>query len=150
MVSLLTGEPEYLEPLGAHAPEGWIVTGYPWDSVDTPEHRAFREAYEKRWGEHPYMGSLVGYTAMKAVAALFERAPARDTETLVDTLEGLEFDSPVGRIRFREIDHQSTMGAWVGRTAVVDGRPVMVDWHYEDGADHLPPEEVVRTLRPAD
>lgn len=150
VVSLLTGEPEYLEPLGAQAPEGWIVTGYPWDAVDTPEHRAFREAYEKRWGEHPYMGSLVGYTAMKAVAALFERAPARDTETLVDTLEGLEFDSPVGRIRFREIDHQSTMGTWVGRTAVVDGRPVMVDWHYEDGADHLPPDEVVRRLRPAD
>lgn len=150
VVSLLTGEPEYLEPLGAQAPEGWIVTGYPWDRVDTPEHRAFREAYEKRWGEHPYMGSLVGYTAMKAVAALLEKAPALDTETLVDTLEGLEFDSPVGRIRFREIDHQSTMGTWVGRTAVVDGRPTMVDWRYEDGAKHLPPDEVVRRLRPAE
>ena len=149
VVSLLTGEPEYLEPLGREAPEGWIVTGYPWDAVDTPAHRAFREAYERRWGEHPYMGSLVGYTAVKAVAALLERAPALDTETLVDTLEGLEFDSPVGRIRFRKIDHQSTMGTWVGRTAVVDGRPTMVDWHYEDGAAHLPPEDVVRRLRPA-
>ncbi|MGH2541052.1 MAG: ABC transporter substrate-binding protein, partial [Actinomycetota bacterium] len=27
VVSLLTGEPEYLDPLGAEAPEGWIVTG---------------------------------------------------------------------------------------------------------------------------
>jgi len=150
VVSLLTGEPEYLEPLGAQAPEGWIVTGYPWDAVDTPEHRAFREAYERRWGEHPYMGSLVGYTAMKAVAALLERAPALDAETLVDTLEDLAFDSPVGRIRFRKIDHQSTMGTWVGRTAVVDGKPTMVDWRYEDGAGHLPPDEVVRRLRPAE
>ncbi len=150
VVSLLTGEPEYLEPLGAEAPAGWLVTGYPWDAVDTPEHRRFREAYERRWGEHPYMGSLVGYTAMKAVAALLERAPDLDTETLVDTLEGLEFDSPVGRIRFRALDHQSTMGTWVGRLAVRDGRPVMVDWRYADGADHLPPDEVVRRLRPAD
>ena len=29
-VGLLTGEPEYLDPLKAEAPEGWIVTGYPW------------------------------------------------------------------------------------------------------------------------
>ncbi len=150
VVSLLTGEPEYFEPLGAEAPSGWIVTGYPRAQVDTPAHRRFREAYVRRWGEEPYMGSLVGYTAMKAVAALLERAPAYDSETLVDTLEGLEFDSPVGPIRFRAIDHQSTMGTWVGRLAVVDGKPTMVDWRYADGADHLPPDEVVRRLRPAD
>ena len=29
VVSVLSGEPEYLEPLGADAPTGWIVTGYP-------------------------------------------------------------------------------------------------------------------------
>ena len=27
---LLSGEPEYLDPLKDEAPEGWIVTGYPW------------------------------------------------------------------------------------------------------------------------
>ena len=31
VVSVLTGEPEYLDPLKDEAPEGWIVTGYPWD-----------------------------------------------------------------------------------------------------------------------
>jgi branched-chain amino acid transport system substrate-binding protein len=30
VASLLTGEPEYLDPLKDEAPEGWIVTGYPW------------------------------------------------------------------------------------------------------------------------
>src|SRR3546814_10520855 len=39
MLGLLTGEPEYLDPLGEEAPEGWIVTGYPWDAIDTPEHK---------------------------------------------------------------------------------------------------------------
>ena len=29
VVSLLTGEPEYIEPLKDEAPVGWIVTGYP-------------------------------------------------------------------------------------------------------------------------
>jgi branched-chain amino acid transport system substrate-binding protein len=41
------------------------------------------------------------------------------------------------------------MGAYVGRTAVEDGKPTMVNWYYADGADHLPPDEVVRKLRPS-
>ena len=40
VVSLLTGEPEYLDPLKGEAPEGWIVTGYPWDQIDSPAHKA--------------------------------------------------------------------------------------------------------------
>ena len=38
VVSLLTGEPEYLDPLKDEAPVGWIVTGYPWYEIKTPEH----------------------------------------------------------------------------------------------------------------
>src|SRR5207249_3656513 len=41
IVSLLTGEPEYLLPLGEETPEGWIVTGYPWEQIDAPVHKAF-------------------------------------------------------------------------------------------------------------
>jgi branched-chain amino acid transport system substrate-binding protein len=51
-------------------------------------------------------------------------------------------------VEFREIDHQSTMGAFVGRTVLKDGKGAMADWRYADGKDYLPPDEVVRTLRP--
>src|SRR5246127_4098328 len=44
VVSFLTGEPEYLDPLKTETPEGWIVTGYPWDAVKIPEHAAFLKA----------------------------------------------------------------------------------------------------------
>ena len=47
VVSLLSGEPEYLDPLKDEAPVGWIVTGYPWDAIDTPGHKAFLAAYQK-------------------------------------------------------------------------------------------------------
>ncbi|MFX5494406.1 hypothetical protein ABTD62_21945, partial [Acinetobacter baumannii] len=36
VVSLLTGEPEYLDPLRSEAPKNWVVTGYPWYAIDTP------------------------------------------------------------------------------------------------------------------
>ncbi|MBT5455511.1 MAG: ABC transporter substrate-binding protein, partial [Rhodospirillaceae bacterium] len=46
-----------------------------------------------------------------------------------------------------KIDHQSTMGAWVGRTALKNGKGVMVNWKYLDGAGYLPPDSEVRKMR---
>jgi len=150
VVSVLTGEPEYLEPLKDEAPQGWIVTGYPWSQIDTPDHKAFLDAYRKRFNETPRLGSVVGYAMMKAVAAAIAKAGSTDPEKVVDALAGLTIPSPFGPVTFRGIDHQATMGAFVGKTGVKDGKPTMVDWRYADGAAYLPPDDVVRTLRPAE
>lgn len=149
VVGLLTGEPEYLDPLKDEAPEGWIVTGYPWYAIETPEHNAFLDAYQTRWDDYPRIGSIVGYNTMLAIAAAIEKAGSTETEALVDAMKGLEFATPLGPVTFRDIDHQSTMGAYVGKTALEDGKGVMIDWTYQDGADFLPSDEEVKKLRPA-
>ena len=149
VVSLLTGEPEYLDPLKADAPTGWLVTGYPWYAVDTPEHKAFLEAYQAKFNDYPRFGSIVGYSTMKAVAAIIAKAGSTDTEKMVTAAEGITVETPFGPITFRAADHQSTMGAFVGRTAVKDGKGIMVDWHYADGGKYLPTEEEVKKLRPS-
>ncbi|MGJ3261038.1 MAG: ABC transporter substrate-binding protein [Rhodospirillales bacterium] len=149
VVSLLTGEPEYLEPLKGEAPKDWIVTGYPWYAIDTPEHNAFRTAYEKRWDETLKMGSLVGYNTMLTIAALLEKTGSTDTDKMVAAMKGLEVSTPQGKIHYRAADHQATMGSWVGRTDVVDGQGRMTDWRYIDGAEVLPSPEEARAMRPA-
>ena len=146
--NLLGGEPEYLDPLKDEAPAGWYVTGYPWYALDTPEHKRFRSAYQARFNDYPRLGSVVGYSTVIAAAAALKKAGSTDPEKIVAALSGLTFGSPFGSVTFRPLDHQSTMGAYVGRTAVKDGKGVMVDWRYADGKDHLPPDEVVRALRP--
>ena len=148
--NLLGGEPEYLDPLQDEAPVGWYVTGYPWYSIDTPEHRRFRDAYQKKFNDYPRLGSVVGYSAVKSAAAALQRAGTTDTEKLVAAMQDLRVDTPFGAVTYRALDHQSTMGAYVGRTAVRDGKGVMVDWRYADGKDYLPPDDVVRRLRPAE
>ena len=148
VVSLLTGEPEYLDPLQDEAPENWIVTGYPWEQISTPEHTAFRDAYRKRWNDTPRLGSVVGYDTVMAIAAMLRKTTAVETEAMVDAMAGLQFGSVFGPVEFRAIDHQSTMGAFVGRTVLKNGRGTMADWHYADGKDYLPPDDVVRALRP--
>jgi len=145
--NLLAGEPEYLDPLRDETPEGWWVTGYPWSEISTPEHRRFREAYEKRWKDYPRAGSVVGYASVYAVAAAVKKAQSADTEKLIAALKGLEMQSPFGTIVWRALDQQSTMGAYVGQLARKDGKGVMVNWRYADGAKYQPSDQEVRALR---
>ncbi|MFW5833363.1 MAG: ABC transporter substrate-binding protein [Pseudomonadota bacterium] len=147
VLSLLTGEPEYLLPLGVEAPEGWIVTGYPFDQLDDPRHEAFAAAYTAAYGDSPRLASLLGYTTVLIIRDMLEEAGSTDTEAMIGALERIEVASPYGAIRFRSIDNQATAGAWVGRIAVEDGRGRMVDWVHKDGADYLLPEAEVRAVR---
>ncbi len=148
VVSVLTGEPEYLEPLGDETPVGWIVTGYPQAQVETKANQAFIAAYKTKFGAIPGMGSVVGYTLINSIAAGIKRAGSLESDKLVDGFSGVSFDTPFGPASYRALDHQGTLGTFVGKTAVKDGKGVMVDWHYANGADYLPTDAVVKTLRP--
>jgi branched-chain amino acid transport system substrate-binding protein len=149
VVSLLSGEPEYLDPLRDEAPQGWLVTGYPWYGIRTPEHQKFLDAYQKRWNDYPRLGSVVGYASMMSIAEAIRKAGSTDTEKLIAAFRGLQLGSPFGPITYRAIDHQATMGAYVGTTALEQGRGVMRNFRYVDGAAVQPPDDEVRKLRPA-
>ena len=147
VVSLLTGEPEYLDPLKDESPNGWIVTGYPWYAIQTPEHKAFFLAYHAKYKDYPRLGSVVGYSAIKSLAAGMRKARSTETEKLVDAFEGLVVDTPFGKITYRPEDHQSTMGAFVGKTKNEGGKGVMIDYRYLDGAKYQPSAEAVKKMR---
>lgn len=150
VVSLLTGEPEYLDPLKEETPNGWVVTGYPWYGIQTTEHKAFLQAYQAKYRDYPRLGSVVGYSTIKSLAEGMKKAGGADTEKLISAFRGLQVQTPFGLISYRALDHQSTMGAFVGRTHRKDGQGVMVDYRYLDGAAYQPSDQEVRRLRPAD
>ena len=147
--NLLAGEPEYLDPLKEEAPDGWYVTGYPWSEIKTPEHTKFITAYQAKFKDYPRLGSVVGYaTVMSAVAAI-KKAGALDTDKLVAASSGLTVLTPFGEVTYRPLDHQSTMGAYVGRLGVKDGKGYMKEWRFVDGKDALPSDDEVKKMRPA-
>jgi branched-chain amino acid transport system substrate-binding protein len=150
VASMLTGEPEYLEPLGEECPDGWIVTGYPRDELNNPVHTALRDAYRARFNELPRCGSIVGHDTALAIATMLRQANSTDTEAMVAAFEGLRYPTGygTGEVEFRALDHQSTLGAFVGRTKLQGRVGRMVDWRYADGARYLPPDEQVREWRP--
>jgi branched-chain amino acid transport system substrate-binding protein len=81
---------------------------------------------------------------------MLRKANTTDTEKMVDAMEGLKFTSPFGPVEFRKIDHQATLGAFVGKTKVQGGKGIMVDWRYADGKDYLPSDAEVNAMRPKD
>jgi branched-chain amino acid transport system substrate-binding protein len=145
--NLLAGEPEYLDPLKDETPEGWWVTGYPWSEIKTPAHQKFLAAYQAKWKDYPRLGSVVGYATMYTVANAMKKAGGTDTEGLIAALKGLEMDTPIGPIVYRAVDHQSTMGAYVGQLAKKKGVGTMVNWRFADGSHYLPSFEEVRAMR---
>src|SRR5260370_40990382 len=56
--SLLSAEPEYLDPLKDVAPVGWIVTGYPSEALTKPAHKAVPADNQTRWRAYPRVRSL--------------------------------------------------------------------------------------------
>jgi branched-chain amino acid transport system substrate-binding protein len=151
VVGLLSGEPEYLDALRQEAPEGWIVTGYPWYSIKTPAHDAFLKAYQGKFKDYPRLGTIVGYNAIQSLAAGITKAGSTDTEALIKAFKGLNVNTPWGPITYRAQDNQSTMGAYVGTTTYSKElqRGIMTNFYYADGKDFQPSDAEVKKLRPA-
>jgi branched-chain amino acid transport system substrate-binding protein len=147
VLSLLTGEPEYMIPLGDECPEGWIVTGYPWEQVEEASHKAYVDAYRARFNDTPRKGSLLGYVTVQVLANLLNKANSTDSEALVEALRDLHTPTVTGPVTMRGIDQQGTMGTWVGETTLRGRQGAMRNIRYVDGATVMFPEDEVRAAR---
>ena len=114
--NLLAGEPEYLDPLKDETPDGWWVTGYPWSEINTPEHTSFRDAYQKRWKDYPRRAPSSATPPSTRSPTRSEGEVRRHREAGRGA-EGPRDEHAFGPILWRAIDHQSTMGAYVGQLA---------------------------------
>ncbi|MBY0323559.1 MAG: ABC transporter substrate-binding protein [Reyranella sp.] len=147
--NLLAGEPEYLDPLKEETPDGWYVTGYPWSELKTPEHTKFLNAYQAKYKDYPRLGSVVGYATIMSAVEIIRKAGSLDQDKLIKAASGITVMTPFGMIEYRPIDQQSTMGAYVGKLGVKDGKGYMKDWRFVDGKDVLPPDDEIKKVRPA-
>jgi branched-chain amino acid transport system substrate-binding protein len=92
---------------------------------------------------------VVGHALVTGIVAGIAKTGSVDALRMADGFGGANFATPFGRCTWRAIDHQSTLGTYVGKLAVQGGKGKMVDWHYVDGVTALPPDDEVRQLRPA-
>jgi branched-chain amino acid transport system substrate-binding protein len=77
--------------------------------------------------------------ASAVIAALKKTGGSTDTEKLIAAMEGLEFDTPKGKMTFRKEDHQAMQSMFVFKVKA-DGKDEwdLLDLDREISASELP------------
>ena len=139
-----------LKPLGLEAPEGVMGTmDYHFYYPDTPENRAFVEAFQAAYGELPGFPAFHGYITAHFIAEAFRKAGALDREKFIDALEGMKVDSPVGKVEMRAYDHQVILPMFLGVTKKVPEYDFLIstDIVTLPGKDVMPTIEEIKAAR---
>ncbi|MFZ3001148.1 MAG: substrate-binding domain-containing protein [Undibacterium umbellatum] len=63
--------------------------------------------HSKRFKSPPDFFTAGGFAAASAVYTAISKAKSTDTEKLITAMEGMEFDTPKGKMNFRKEDHQA-------------------------------------------
>ena len=63
--------------------------------------------HTKRFKAPPDFFTAGGFSAASAVYTAINKAKSTDTEKLIAAMEGMEFDTPKGKMNFRKEDHQA-------------------------------------------
>jgi branched-chain amino acid transport system substrate-binding protein len=63
--------------------------------------------HKKRFGTPPDFFTAGGMAAASAAIAAIKKAGSTDPEKLITAMEGMEFDTPKGKMMFRKEDHQA-------------------------------------------
>jgi branched-chain amino acid transport system substrate-binding protein len=108
-----------LNPLGVHAPEGVMGTiDYNFYYPEISANKRFVNAFQKAYGHPPGFPAFQGYITAHFIAEAYKKAGSLNTEKFIDALEGLQIQSPVGRIEMRACDHQAILPMNFGVTKV--------------------------------
>ena len=115
---------EDVRPAQGMAPVGIIATQF-WDySLDTPENKAFVEAYEKKYGERPSLESLEGYDAGRIIVEAINslNGDVSDKRKLSEAIGKVEFISPRGPFKFDQQTHHVIQKLYVFETYDAGGK----------------------------
>ena len=83
------------------------------------------------------------------IAAGFKKAGKIDREKLIDALEGMTLDSPVGALEIRKCDHQLLLPMYLGVTKKDPKYDFLIAGNIEviQGKDYVPSCQEVLKLR---
>ena len=119
LCSATMGHQEILESMGKDVPDGirvdaFYFQGYP----GTPREKEFVKRFLNRTGD-PYVPGIAhhGYVSSMVLFDAIKKARTTDTEKVIAALENMTFDTPLAPgIKFRKMDHRSTLGEVFGVT----------------------------------
>ncbi|MBI2456971.1 MAG: ABC transporter substrate-binding protein [candidate division NC10 bacterium] len=97
----------------------------------------------------PFLNAEMSYNGLRFLAAGLARAGTRDSDALVQALEGMTLELPRGPVTLRTEDHQAILGMVWGRTRRDPdfAFSVLADLQVFEGAEITPPADEVLAAR---
>jgi branched-chain amino acid transport system substrate-binding protein len=80
---------------------------YYYENPSNPVNDWLVAEHMKRFNEPPDFFTCGGFAAASAIVTAITKAGSTDTEKLIATMEGMEFMTPKGMMKFRKEDHQA-------------------------------------------
>lgn len=80
-----------------------------------PMNDAFVAESIKRYKSPPDSFTASGFSSVAAILAGIKKAGSTDSEKLIAAMEGMEFESPKGKMAFRKEDHQAMQPMYILR-----------------------------------
>src|SRR5579871_353860 len=74
--------------------------------------------HKKRFNAPPDFFTAGGFAAAEAIVTAVEKAKSTDSEKLIAAMEGMEFDTPKGKMMFRKEDHQALQSMYAFKIKV--------------------------------
>ncbi|GAB6878163.1 ABC transporter substrate-binding protein [Halorubrum gandharaense] len=109
-------------------------------SYESEENERLISLHEELHGRPPTDFGQVIWSSLNRYAEAAESAGEIDTSSVIDALEGLESEEPMGSATMRECDHQALRDGYVGRITETDEH----DWPGQEIVAQLPAADVTR------
>jgi len=79
--------------------------------------------HQKRFNSPPDFFTVGGFAAAQAAVTAITKAKSTDTEKLIAAMEGMEFDTPKGKMMFRKEDHQALQSMYAFKVSTDTSKP---------------------------
>lgn len=103
--------------IGVDAAEGLYSSFDYFNTIDTPESKAFVDAYTAAFGTDTTVTNLAegAYHGVYLIKAALEKADSWDSQSIIAACAGLEIQTPAGTIRMDETNHHAWLPCYIGR-----------------------------------
>ncbi|MEP1329617.1 substrate-binding domain-containing protein [Pseudophaeobacter sp.] len=118
-------------------------TYYYYELPDNPVNDWLVKTHFERFDGPPDFFTAGGMTAGIAAVEAIKKAGSTDTEALISTMEGMEWETPKGTMQFRAEDHQALQPMYHFKLAVQDG----VEWAVPELVRELSIDEMPVPIR---
>lgn len=105
-----------IKSVGASAVGCYASFDY-FNSIETPENKAFVEKYIKLYGTTTTVTNLAegAYHGVYMLAKAIENAKSLSTEDIIAAASGMEFDSPAGKLKMDKENHHCWLNSYIGQ-----------------------------------